>query len=599
MKPQRRPSVKLAALVFLSLLGLVPVSVASAAQQAPNRYVAVAKSDADYVRLRAEILAAGGKIVRENPQINMLTVSMPGGQAGVQAQSRLAASPSIEGLARDHITQLILPEGQKLSAARPTRTRVNVNGAQQVVIPDPAFGLPGLMWNVERIRGTQSLQVQTGVPTVKVGVADTGLDYTHSELAPRMAGVVDFSAAEDPPICKEFFDGPTDKELAAETGGPADGDFNGHGSWIGGNIAAALNDKGINGIAPNIRLVSLKISQWCGAAYDSTILGAFLYAAEQGIDVVSISFGGYLDRADPEQDLIYRAYVRAVRYARQRGTVIVASAGNEHLRVGDGGKVLSHGSLTAPGGQFVDYFGQYQVPGGVPGVVDVSSTNNIVGTASNSCTPANSNNNNATCKPTTDAHQPIGNRLQNQLTYYSNYGPRIDIAAPGGARKFNLPAADRGGTPGWPWTTADGFVAFQDFSITSNYAFGIPCFVFGPGGPFPPNECYSTIQGTSMAAPHVSAVLALLISQYPNLKGHPNALVQRLKARAQPISGNLTPPLSATDTSPGDLTNVACPTGYCHLGGTRIPDAEAYGAGLVDAFAAVRPRARGNAEADD
>jgi hypothetical protein len=45
---------------------------------------------------------------------------------------------------------------------------------------------------------------------------------------------------------------------------------------------------------------------------------------------------------------------------------------------------------------------------------------------------------------------------------------------------------------------------------------------------------------------------------------------------------NLTPPVSATDTSAGDLTGVACPTGYCHLGGARIPDRDAYGAGLVN-----------------
>lgn len=595
---QRRPLTKLMVLMFLSLLALVPVHAATAAQQVPNRYVAVAKSDADYARLRAEILAAGGKIIREMPQINMISVSMPAGASGAQAQARLAASPAIEGLARDHISKLSPPEGQTRSGPpRASKTRVNVPAAQQVVIPDPAFGLPGLMWNVERIRGMQALQVQTGDPSVRVGVADTGLDYTHIELASRVSGVVDFTTGEDPPLCKTFF-GTSDQDLAAMTGGPENGDFNGHGSWIGGNIAAALNDQGINGIAPNIKLFSLKISQWCGYAFDSTIIGAFLYAAEQGIDVVSISFGGYLDRGDPEQDLIYRAYTRAVRFARARGTVIVAAAGNEHVRVGDGGKVLSRGSLTTPGGDFVDYFGMYEVPGGIDGVVNVSSTGNIVNAASQSCTPATANNVNATCKPTSDAHQPIGNRLQNQLAYYSNYGPRIDIAAPGGARKFNLPNFDRGGTPGFPVTTADGTNAWEDFSITSNFAFEIPCYIFSGGG-FPADQCYTTIQGTSMATPHVSAVLALLASQYPNLKGHPAALVQRLKARAQPIVGNLTPPLSATDTSPGDLSGIPCPTGYCHLGGPRISDAEAYGAGLVDAFAAVRPRAAGRSEADD
>jgi hypothetical protein len=39
--------------------------------------------------------------------------------------------------------------------------------------------------------------------------------------------------------------------------------------------------------------------------------------------------------------------------------------------------------------------------------------------------------------------------------------------------------------------------------------------------------------------------------------------------------------VSATDTSPGDLTGVACPTGHCHLGGAPISNRNAYGAGLA------------------
>jgi hypothetical protein len=50
---------------------------------------------------------------------------------------------------------------------------------------------------------------------------------------------------------------------------------------------------------------------------------------------------------------------------------------------------------------------------------------------------------------------------------------------------------------------------------------------------------------------------------------------------------NATPPLSATDTSSADLTGAACTNGYCHLGGKPIKTKEAFGAGLVNAAAAV------------
>ena len=110
----------------------------------------------------------------------------------------------------------------------------------------------------------------------------------------------------------------------------------------------------------------------------------------------------------------------------------------------------------------------------------------------------------------------------------------------------------------------------------------IPCFTFSTGSGFPQGECYSTIQGTSMAAPQVSGALALIASAHPSLRKHPGALTARLKALANDNPHNYTQPLSATDTSPGDLTGLPCPTGYCHLGGPRIPDSDAYGAGLVN-----------------
>jgi hypothetical protein len=65
-------------------------------------------------------------------------------------------------------------------------------------------------------------------------------------------------------------------------------------------------------------------------------------------------------------------------------------------------------------------------------------------------------------------------------------------------------------------------------------------------------------------------------------------LVKQLKKTARNVTSNATAELSATDLSGGDATGGACTTGYCHLGGAAIPDKEAYGAGVVDAAAAVK-----------
>ena len=565
---------------------------APAAAQGPThlggfgRWLVVAKSSADYAGLKADVLARGGRILREIPAIDTLVVA---GGTDVQA---LASDSHASAVAADHVEQVAPPEGGAVTRHAPHGHPSG--GSHGRVTPDPAFSLPGLMWNVNRVDAPQAWRATTGSPAVTVGVADTGLDYTHSELAAQVVHVEDFTGLEgSPTICEQVYGtGFTDAGWSATYGGPADTDWNGHGSWIGGNIAAALDGAGINGIAPNVKLVALKISQWCGYAYDSEILAAFTYAADHGIDVVSISFGGYLDRTDPAQNTIYQQYVRTVAYALRKGTLIVAAAGNEHVRIGAGGLVLSHGSETLPGDAVVDYFGQYETPGGIPGVVNVSATGNVVAAPSASCPAgtigdaldATGADGSATCKPASDLHQPTGVGRQNQLAYYSNYGPRIDIAAPGGARKFNIPRYDRGGTPGFPYTAADGTTAYEDFSITSDWALEIPCFAGSSLGPqFYANDCYSTIQGTSMATPHASAVVALIASRYPFLRHQPVGLLATLKASARRVSGNTTQPLSATDTSAGDYTGVACATGYCHNGGAPIPDWEAYGAGLVDA----------------
>jgi len=541
---------------------------AGAKQRTAGRYIVTAKSPEDLQALKADLSAKGAKVDDSLSAINAVSVDLDGAGAGA-----VAASSHVASLGKSGIRRLIDPEGA--FSATPTLRKTKV--------ADPASSLPGLMWNLDRIESPAANSITDGRKNVIVGVADTGLDFTHSELAKQIVHVEDFTGTENPPICKTFFNPPaSDADWAATFGGPATTDWNGHGSWIGGNIAASRDGVGINGIAPGVSLVALKISQWCGSAYDSEILDAFMYAADHGIDIVSISFGGYLDRSDPDQDAIYQTYVNVVRYARSKGTLIVAAAGNEHTRIGEGGRVLSHGSLTLPGDPVVDLYGQYETPGGIPGVVDVSSTGNVVMAASASCDPSTIGAN-ATCKPTSDAHQPLRPGSTDQLAYYSNYGPRIDIAGPGGARKFNVPNADRGGTPGWPYTTADGFTDFEDFSITSNWALEIPCFTFPAGnGVFYPDECYSAIQGTSMATPHVSGVAALIASANRDARHDPARILELLRSGARDAH-NFTPGLSATDTSPGDRTGLACSAGYCHLGGRRIDDREAYGAGIVDA----------------
>ena len=584
---------------ILAMLGaLLPQLASAAPEKASGRYLVRARSAADYAGLRAKAVKEGARVVRDLKQVNTMVVS-----ANSATRSSLAADRRTLGVARSGVRKLTAEVGAPnldspgLRGATRLKAKAPAATSAAGINPDPAFDYKGLLWDYRRIGLPQGWKTSAGSRAVTVGVADTGVDFTHSELASKVKAVVDFTGMEDPPICKTLF-GVSDEDLAAEFGGPVTTDWNGHGSWIGGRIAAALNGTGINGIAPKVNLVALKISQWCGSANDDELLSAFVTAADMGLDVVNISFGGFQDISTPEGQAIYQAYIDVIAYARSKGTIIVGSAGNEASRIGAGGLVIRHGQLSTPGDTAEDWpdpFGTVELPAGAPGAVDVSATNRVVVPSSASCPPGTTGDPgdpdadppvppdfNATCKPASDPHQAAGPGTKNQLSYFSNYGPRIDIAGPGGARKFNLPNYNRGGTPGFPYTIEDLTNAWEVFSTTSNWAVQIPCFTFTTGSGFPQGECYSTIQGTSMAAPQVVGSLALIASAHPSLRKHPGALIARMKRLANDNVHNNTRAISRTDTSPGDLSGLPCDIGFCHHSGPRISDSDAYGAGLVN-----------------
>lgn len=599
MNPNSKILRSFRSLVFLSLMGT------GSAISADDHHIVLTNTDDDYTKLRADIIQNGGVIVTEMPEIKMLVIS-----SSPSVTNRIAASPHIAKMGRDRAHRIDPQEDTsdtpQLSVVSTTARSLRHDLSRQSGF-DPAFNLSGLMWNFSRINVPNAWKITQGSPDVTVGIIDSGIDYTHPEFSARFnAGlleVVDLSSPNGMSFCKEVT-GLSDQDIANNKQVNADLDFAGHGTAMAGIIAADLDGLGSNGIAPKVKIVALKTAQWCGSDYDSSEIEAFYEAGKRGIDIVSISMGDILDLTDPGSQALYEGYARSVAFAKEKGTVIVASSGNNHLRIGEGGKIISHGNITTPGRNAADLYGLYEVPGGTLGVVDVAATVNVVEASVNNCTPDTHSplgENTATCKPQSEAHQPAGVGSKDQLAYYSNYGPRIDIAAPGGSRKFNLPAHDGGGTRGWPWTDADGYKAWGVFTPNSNWIYAQnpngPCFnSSGPDIVFPlgflPDQCYSTTIGTSESAPHVAAVLALMVSANPELQHHPEALTEQLKKNAKHIHGNKTPPLSPTDTTPGDLSGIPCTgnpasttkvAGYCHLGGQPISDREAYGVGLVNA----------------
>ena len=411
------------------------------------------------------------------PEVGTLVVKAP-----KSAKARMAASVHSAGVAADHIESIEPPDGT--ASGGPQHRVIQVNAPNNnAPTPDPAYSIPGLLWNEQRVNMTDAWKVTAGDPAVTVGVADTGLDYTHSELAPKVVHVEDFTQTEDPPICKTYFSpSASDADWAATYGGPANTDWNGHGSWIGGNIAGALDGVGINGIAPKVNLVALKISQWCGSAYDSEILASFVYAADHGINIVSISFGGYLDKSDPDQALILKQYAAGREVRQQQGhddrrRRRQRAPADQRQRQGHQPRPAHHSGHGT--GRLLRLLRPVRGAGRGPGRRQRGVDREHGERAPRRLAARRRHRDEPTfvCKPTrTRTSRPAPGK-QDQLAYYSNYGPRIDVAAPGWGPQVQPARLGPGGTPGLPYTTADGFAAWEDFSITSNWALEIPCFV--------------------------------------------------------------------------------------------------------------------------
>jgi subtilisin family serine protease len=189
--------------------------------------------------------------------------------------------------------------------------------------PDPGSPAPGsdplsgLQWDMNQIQAPQARAIDGGSPSVVVGDIDTGLDYTHPDLAPN----VDFT---DSVSC---VGGVPNQAPSAWL------DDNGHGTHTAGTIAAAKNGIGIVGVAPNVRIAGIKAGNAAGFFFPEAVVCAFMWAGSHHIQVTNNSYFAdpYLFNCmnDPTQRAIWTAERRAINYAQQQGDVVIAAEGNQ------------------------------------------------------------------------------------------------------------------------------------------------------------------------------------------------------------------------------------------------------------------------------
>jgi len=157
------------------------------------------------------------------------------------------------------------------------------------------------------IDGPEAWAISTGSSAVKVAVIDSGIDYTHPDLAGNYIGGFDFYTGDSDPM-----------------------DDHGHGTHVAGTIAAAMNnltgdpakEEGVVGVAPDVRLLGYKVCGVDGRCSDFAIQQAIAEAIAQGAKVINMSLG-QIGWSDSLND--------AVQDAWDAGLVIVAGAGNDGM----------------------------------------------------------------------------------------------------------------------------------------------------------------------------------------------------------------------------------------------------------------------------
>ena len=283
-------------------------------------------------------------------------------------------------------------------------------------------------WDIKRVTANgDAWSINRGNHQVVVAVIDTGVDFSHPDLQANLL------------YGKAFFPGATEADALRDAGT--------HGTHVAGSIAG--NGR-ILGVGPDLGIASYRVSNNRGGMSWAGILSAITTAADDGVDVANLSLGTYSIMNDEQDRALHLAAMRAVKYANNKGMIIVGANGNDGIDLGK----RTH---TVPGEGKV-YGPLFDTFTSIPGVVSVSSSTN-----------------------------------RDTLAYYSNYGSsNVTLAAPGG---------DAG--PNWP--NPDGDRSLIEIET----------------------RCYSTIpvnrgsygwaMGTSMAAPKVAAVAALVKAENPKL----------------------------------------------------------------------------------
>jgi subtilisin family serine protease len=208
-------------------------------------------------------------------------------------------------------------------------------GAAVPAVAAPDDPLYADQWGPQQVRAEQAWGTSTGSGTI-IGVVDSGVDFDHPDLAGKLLqGATFLDCGQTSCGNGDWESGPAERQELKST----------HGTHVSGIAAAATgNGVGIAGVAPGARILPVKALDEDGGSFEDIALG-IRYAVDHGASVVNLSLGALPGVQALTITGVISDVQEAIAYARERGAVVVAAAGNDFVAPLCGTPAFDRGAL--------------------------------------------------------------------------------------------------------------------------------------------------------------------------------------------------------------------------------------------------------------
>ncbi len=187
-------------------------------------------------------------------------------------------------------------------------------------------------WALDEMNVDQAHQIATGNGVV-VAVIDSGLDLTHPDFAGKIVAPVSYVCPAGGP--KPCFGNHVD-------------DRNGHGTHVAGTIVSPADGKGTTGVAPDAKIMPIRVLDAEGSGATSDIVAGIDWAVAHGADVINLSLGAAYGLgiiiSNPVLSLD-AGFADAITRAADAGVLVAVAAGNDSLPFCGGGELYNNGGL--------------------------------------------------------------------------------------------------------------------------------------------------------------------------------------------------------------------------------------------------------------